>query len=127
MEYANKVAVDTNMLMAINQFGIDFFNEVKREMGNVEFIVPKQVNMELDGLAKEGKKNLSSVKIAKELMEKENVEVVVTSVKGTDDALVELAGKGAIIATNDIELKARIKEIGGKIIFLRQKKFLEIM
>ncbi|MFH1587292.1 MAG: PIN domain-containing protein [Candidatus Diapherotrites archaeon] len=127
MEYANKVAVDTNMLMAINQFGIDFFNEVKGEMGNVEFIVPKQVMRELDGLAKEGKKNLSSVKIAKELMEKENVLEVVTSVKGTDDALVELAGKGAIIATNDAKLKARIREIGGKIIFLRQKKFLEIM
>jgi len=127
MGSVNKVAVDTNMLIAINQFKFDFFNEVKREFGKVDFVVPKKVIEELEKIAGEGKKNLSSVRIAKELMNKEEVKEVETEATNADDALVELAGKEIIVATNDVDLKNRVKEVGGKVIFLRQKKFLEII
>jgi rRNA-processing protein FCF1 len=41
-----------------------------------------------------------------------------------DKALVKLAEKGAIVATNDRELKKEVKKVNGSIMFLRQKRFI---
>ncbi|MBN2127828.1 MAG: hypothetical protein JW703_05600 [Candidatus Diapherotrites archaeon] len=124
MESSNKVAVDTNMLLAITQFNVPITTLIKEKLGNTEFFFPTQVKKELNGLKKELRKEVS---IAEKIMEQEKFTEKKVDAKNADDALLELSKKGFIIATNDKELKKRIQETKGKILFLRQKKLIEIL
>ena len=43
-----------------------------------------------------------------------------------DNALEKMAKQGFYVASNDAVLRKRIKGFGGKVIYLRQSRFLEI-
>ncbi|HZX19653.1 MAG TPA: PIN domain-containing protein [archaeon] len=120
-----KIVLDTNILLAIERFKIDIFLEAKKMMGNVEFWIPQQVVEELEMLEKRGLKLKKAVRIAKQLIDKNNVKVISVDADNADKALLELS-KNAIVATNDKELKDSVKQINGQVLFLRQKKFLEL-
>jgi len=122
----SKICFDTNMLLNIKRFKIDVFEESRKMLGKVEFMVPIQVMKELEGLEKEGGQLKQEVSIARQLIEKNEVEIVEVDAESADEALKKLC-KQAIIATNDKELKDSIKELNGRILQLRQKKFLEII
>jgi len=120
-----QVALDTNMLLNIARFNIDVFQETKKMFGNVEFLVPKQVMEELDKLAGKGQNLRKEVNIAKIAIENNNVEIIEIEARDADEALKKMASE-AIIATNDKELKDSVREMNGRILYLRQKKFLEM-
>jgi len=126
MVSASKIAWDTNMLLNIERFKIDVFYESKKMFGKVEFIVPRQVINELEGLSKEGNKLKKEVNIARELMEKNNVKIIEIEARNADEALKKMSPE-AIIATNDKELKDKVRELNGKVLYLRQKKMLELI
>jgi len=119
----NKVALDTNILFSISQYRVDIFEEIKRLLGKTAFFVSEAVDAELDKLKDKHKKEVS---IARLLMEKNLVKKVKTKAKKADNSLIELAEKGYIIATADKELKRKVKGKKGRLIYLRQKKYLEI-
>jgi len=125
MALQNKVAFDTNMLVNIERFKVDIFREAKKMLGNVEFEIPKQVMQELDRLAEQGQTLRKEVNVAKELIQKNNVKIVEVKAANADEALKKMASE-AVIATNDKELKDCVKELNGQVLFLRQKKFLEM-
>ena len=52
-----KVALDTNMLLSVNELKIDIFQQIREGLGKVDFIVPKQVVAELLKLSTESKKS----------------------------------------------------------------------
>lgn len=121
------IAMDTNFLTAILQFRVDVFSEIKSEFGsNIKFVVPAQVNSELERISEKGGKIAMAVKIAKEAMRKNKVGEVEVSARNADSALAKIAQDGAVVATNDRNLKKRIKALGGTVIYLRQKKFIEV-
>ncbi|MCR4369315.1 MAG: hypothetical protein NUV67_05415 [archaeon] len=122
---SKKVALDTNILLAIVRNKVDVFAQCKQMFGRVDFLVPQQVVSEMEMLAKKNKAIRKEVNIAMELMEKNNAQIVENSAKNADLALLELA-KVAAVATNDKELKASVKELNGKVLHLRQGKFLEL-
>ena len=59
-------------------------------------------------------------------MAKNGCKTVKIRALNADDALKKLSEEKTIIATNDKELKKRVKELNGQVLFLRQKKFLEL-
>jgi len=120
-----QVALDTNMLLNIARFKVNVFGDAKKMFGNVAFMVPKQVIEELNMLSEKGLKYKKEVNIAKEAMEKNGVEIINIAAKNADEALKKMALE-AIIATNDKELKESVKEMNGKVLFLRQRKLLEL-
>ena len=65
------------------------------------------------------------VKIAREAMEKNNVEIIEIKGENADKSLENASKEGFIVVTNDKELKKNIKSFGGKVIYLRKKKLLE--
>jgi len=119
----NIVALDTNILFSISQYKIDIFDEIERLLGKTNFVITEAIDAELDKLSKKNKKE---VNIAREVIAKKNVKKVKTESKIADTSLVELAKQGYIIATADKALKKRIKDYGGTLIYLRQKKYLEM-
>ncbi|MCD6247729.1 MAG: hypothetical protein J7J87_04865 [Candidatus Diapherotrites archaeon] len=121
-----KVALDTNMLLYITSHKIDVFAEIRKNFGNVIFIVPQSVRNELERLRKVNANRAKQVNIAEQLMKKNQVKIIKLS-NDADNDLLELAKQGTIVATNDKELKKRIKDFGGRVIYLRKKKLIEVM
>ncbi len=118
------VALDTNMLLNIKRFNADVFAQAKSLLGACEFVVPEQVDFELGKMAARGMRLRKEVAVARELMAKNHVKVAKNDFPNADEALKKLAIT-AIVATNDKALKDSVKEIGGKVLHLRQRKYLE--
>ena len=116
-----RVILDTNFLLAIGQFGIDVFSELERicDFPYKVCVLDKTID-ELNKVLTTGGKDKAAAKLALSLV-KEKVEVINTSDGYVDDILVQLANEENIIATQDKELKNRIKTM---IITIKQKKYL---
>ncbi len=126
MGFLMMVAFDTNMLLNIARFKVDVFSEAKTLLGNnVEFVVPKQVFNEVSLLCNSRGKVGVEARLAKKLLLMRKVSVVEVDAESADDALKKLSKK-AIIATNDKELKDSVRKMNGRVLFLRQRKFLEL-
>lgn len=127
-EEKTMIAMDSSMLLAIEEFKTDVFDEIKKMFGEkkVSFCITESVEKELNKLEKKNKRRKRQVSIAKELLEKNDVKVIKTNALKADDSLLEIAGIGVIVASNDKELRKRIKAFGRKNIYLRKKKFIEI-
>ncbi len=106
-----KVILDTNFLLTAIKFKIDIFSQLQEYD---VYILDKT----LDEL-----KNKKNEKLAKELLKKYNVKIIKTmSNKNVDDLLLEF--NDYIIATQDKELKEKLKKAKISTISLRQKKYL---
>lgn len=121
-----KVILDANMLMAVEQFNINLFDELNRVIQKkYEPIIPKSVLEEIKEIKRRGKgKNKRAASVALELTNK--CEIIETNKKG-DEAIIELAkNHDSAVATNDSELIKRLKNNNIPVIFLRQQSHLKI-
>jgi rRNA-processing protein FCF1 len=91
-----------------------------------ELITLNPVIEELKKITKSRGKDAVAAKIALELIERKDVKIINTNEKKVDNAIVVIADKDTIVATNDRELRQRLKHKSIKTIYLRNKKFLEI-
>ncbi|HIH22087.1 MAG: DNA-binding protein [Candidatus Diapherotrites archaeon] len=126
MESQAKVALDTNMLLAIGQFRIDVFQEIEKLLPKAKILVPEQVLGELQELQARSKKLEKQARIALEALGKSKAGKIKVEAGNADKALLKLAAGKFIIATNDRELRKKVKKIKGTCIILRKKKFLEM-
>jgi len=113
-----KIVLDTNFLISCLKFKIDFFSEL---IGEKLYIVDK-TKLELEKLINgKNAKDKQRAKIISALI-KNKVKILKSKADETvDDTLARL--KGYVIATQDKELKKRIK---GKKLIIRAQKKLEI-
>lgn len=120
-----KIIIDTNFLLIPFQFRIDIFSEIDRivDFKYELFIVDKTID-ELKKIIKEQKgKNKEAAKIALALIKNKRIRKLKTDEELDVDSLL-LKQKEAIIATQDVILKRRLKKNKIKTITLRQKKYL---
>jgi hypothetical protein len=122
-----KIILDTNFLTLPHQFNVDIFEEINRIMEEeYELITLSSVIGELKKISESRGNDAVAAKIALELVEKKNVKVINTNNKNVDNAIVAIADKNTIIATNDKALKKKIKNKNVKVIYLRGKKHLDM-
>lgn len=120
---------DTNFLFVPFEFRVEIISEIQRILGNdVSFAIVEQSIYELEEIEKRKTKNKKFLPLIATLIKVYNVSII-TQVDSqnyyVDDVLFQLP-KEYIIATNDKELKKRIGEDGRKVIFMRQKSYLDI-
>ncbi|MEM2878690.1 MAG: hypothetical protein QXG10_04015 [Candidatus Hadarchaeales archaeon] len=114
-----KIVADTSFLMVPGFFNID----VSEELGRVveekfELIVPSCVVEELKRISESGSpRERAAARIGLKLVSRAEV----LNVRGNaDDAILDIAAKnGWAVATNDGELKRKLREKGVTVIFLR--------
>ena len=118
------IILDTNTLMAIGQFKIDVFSEIDKLVDfKYEVKVLDKTVDELEKIIREQKgKQMRAAKLGLEIIKRKGVGMIKAGGDNVDDILVDLAEKGAIIVTQDKELKERIKGVKEKILTIRQKK-----
>lgn len=133
-----KVILDTNFLLSPARIKIDIFKSLKELMNEPhEVVVLDKSIEELNKLA-DLKKNKMFVDIALKLIKDYNIKVIKTKsflnthklheFKDADDLIVELVSQDPqkyIVATQDKELKKRLKDLGVRRIIIRKKSFLE--
>lgn len=118
------IILDTNALMAINQFKIDLFSELERVCGfSYEISILDKTVDELNKIIAEqrGRYKLDA-KLALDIISRKGIRKIKTGSGQVDDLLVGLAEKGKIILTQDQELKRKVKKVGGAVLTIRQKK-----
>lgn len=124
-----KIIIDTNFLLIPEQFKVDIISEIARIMdtGYKLYVIDKTVD-ELNGIIeKEAPKYRDAAKIGLLILKKNNICEIKTHEGNVDDLIFEAACedvKDTIVATQDRELKARLKKKGVKAIALRQKHYL---
>lgn len=108
------------------QFGVDIFSELGR-LGFCRFLVPSGVIEELKNLCTRSRgKGKNAARIALSLTDR--CEVLDTGTKeSVDMSILKLAEKThASVFTNDRELREKLKNEGIRLVYLRQKKRLEL-
>jgi len=120
-----KIILDTNFLTIPYQFGIDIFQEIDRVVEDkYELTTLDCVVEELKKLEKSRGKDAASARVALTLIRVKNVKVINTGEKKVDITIYKKADKNTIIATNDRELKQKLKNKNVKVLYLRSKKHI---
>ena len=115
------VLLDTNMVLVPAQFKIDVYDEIKRMHPDYRIGILRGTVEELEILATRNNTLAKEVKLAKDIMRKEKIEIL-ESQGPVDDALIQKGKTGMIIATNDKELRKKLQKEGVKTIYLRNKE-----
>ena len=125
----HRVVLDTNFLIIALEFRIDIFQELSRVLDvrfNV-YILDKTIN-ELEKLINKPKVNQFTINLVKSFIKRKNIKILRTSRNGyVDDLILSLKPGNLIVATQDKELKRKLKEKNIPIIIIRQKKYLELI
>ncbi|MBS3166813.1 hypothetical protein J4403_01235 [Candidatus Woesearchaeota archaeon] len=124
-----KVLLDTNFLLIPGQFRVDIFESIdKATEEKVDFYVLDVSLKELEKVSKTGKmRDRTAARIGLELVKKAKV-VKTESIKNVDTLLLEAAVKhNFVVATQDRELKNRLKEVDIHVLTLRQKKYVKMV
>lgn len=120
------IIADTNFLLIPAQFKIDVFSEISRicDFTYKIYVVDKTID-EIEGIAAGKGKDAMAARLGLQLLKAKDVGIIKTKKdKNADDLIVDIAKKGDIVATQDIELKRRVKKKGAGIITMRQKRHL---
>jgi rRNA-processing protein FCF1 len=118
-----KVLLDTNFLLTMVRQKIHGLEEIKGKVP-VEFFTLSRVLYEIKGLSKGNKKIQNESRIVEQVLKNNNVKVIDSMLEDVDSELVNMS-KEYVIATNDKFLRKRIKEAGGKTIFIRSMTYID--
>ena len=126
----NRVILDANFLFVPVQFNLDIFEELANLLNRrFEPILLSSTQKELQGLAESNStKTHKQALTALRLAEKCHFVPVEKSMNETyDDVIVRVAAEWkSPVATNDRELRKRLRHCGVPVIFMRQKHRLAI-
>ena len=125
-----KVIFDSNFFFIPSQFQLDIFEELTNLLDQrFDPVLLSPTQEELERLAKESSPKMrGQASLALKLAEKCRVVHVEKGLKEThDDLIVRMAVEWKCpTATNDRELRKRLRNLGVPVIFLRQRHRLEL-
>lgn len=107
---------------------LDVFTELERvcDFQYELFIVDKTME-ELEKLAQRAGKQGQNARIAKQICDSKNLKVIETEEGYADDLIVSIAEqKGYYVATQDADLKRKLRDKNLSVVFLRQKNYIVV-
>ncbi len=114
-----KIILDANFLIYIAKYKIDLFSELDR------ICYFKYRIIILDKVLEELKKiNNQYSKLALRIIK--DIKPIKKQGKDADSIILEIADKGTIVATQDKELKSKLRKKSVPTITIRQKKYLTL-
>ena len=122
------VILDTNFVVQCLANKVDLFAELDRicDFPYIVAMIDRSLP-ELDKVAREGKPNERlGARIAKQLIAKKHIVLLkTTKAKHVDALILDRADKDTVVATQDKELKQKLKKKKIPVIVIRQMKYLE--
>ncbi len=120
-----KILLDTNFLLTMIRYKIHGFEEMKNKYP-CDFFTLSRVLFELERLSKSDKKIKNETILVKKILQNNSVRVIDSTKEDVDAELVEKSKEGFIIATNDKLLRQKVKDAGGKTIYVRSLSYIEM-
>ena len=117
-----KVVLDTNFLIDAIRFKIDLDN-IKNLIHSCTLTTLDSVVEELERISKGSSHASRNAKVALKLIKEYQIEILKSKEKNVDKSMLAI---DAIIATNDKNLRKKLKSFGKKSIYLKSKKELAI-
>ncbi|MGQ9720840.1 MAG: type II toxin-antitoxin system VapC family toxin [Candidatus Jordarchaeum sp.] len=124
-----KIVLDTNFLMTPFNLEIDVISELDRIINQkYEIIIPLGIIKELKGLLKNPNlKTRTAAKLALKIAKRYKIVDIKDENGDIDDLIVQFSKKEyCAVATNDQNLRRRLKSEGIPTIYVRQKSHLEV-
>ncbi len=133
-----KIILDTNFAMIPATLGVDIFTKIKEKISEPYeiYVIDKTID-ELEKIIREQKgKHKEAAKLTLKLLKDRTLSELDTkslNITGNskdlivDDIIVEISDKNTIVATQDKDLKKRLREKNIKTLILRNKKKVEII
>jgi len=122
-----QVILDTNFLMLAYQFKIDIFGELDRVLPKNEFIISSKILNELEKISESSKRDKLAARFALKLIKDKKVKIQKSNEKVDDWILDYAKNNKAIVCTNDLDLKERLKTNGIRVIGLRGKTRIDFL
>jgi rRNA-processing protein FCF1 len=122
-----RILLDTNFLLDMIRYKVDFssFDNLEEK---ADLFISSETLREIKSVANRKTKEGRLAIVALKLIESQKIKIVQSLKKDVDEDLLELAKKeGFIVATNDKDLKEKLKKENVRIICLRNKKKIEVM
>ena len=130
------VLLDTNFLLVPGQFGVDIFAGLYGICSfQYEVCVLDATLAELDGIVSDKKasaKNRRAAGLGLQLLKAKGVKVIKTDrkvFKSTDKAILDFAAtnRDCVVATQDKELREKLRAKGVSVVVLRQRQYLALL
>lgn len=118
------IILDTNFLLTMVRYKIHGLDEIKTKI-KCKFFTMSRVMFELEALGKREKKIAKELLLVKQIIKVNDIKIIDSTTEDVDAELLEKSKEGNIIATNDKNLRDRIKKAGGKSIYIRSLNFIE--
>lgn len=116
--------------MMAAQFHIDVAGELEQLLPSYKLLVPSAVVVELERIKKRSKgKNRIAASIALKVTTLPPIEVLDMELnpgETVDHALLRLSERSKVLCTNDRELRRKAREVDINVVYLRQRKYLDI-
>jgi rRNA-processing protein FCF1 len=125
-----RVFLDTNFIVQSTKWKVDFFREMKRILDFPhEIVVLDKVIDELEKLKEQGGKKREDAGVALAVLNRRNVRVVKSTNAGSVDTQILKAAerRKEPVATQDKELKRRLKAKGVPVVIIRQRSHLSLI
>ena len=122
-----RILLDTNFLLNMLRYKVDFsiFDNLEEK---VDLFISSETLRELKSVANRKTKEGRLALMALKLIESQKIKVVQSLKKVVDEDLLALAKKeGFIVATNDKDLKEKLKKENVRIAYLRNKEKIEVI
>ncbi len=112
------------------QFHIDVVSELEQILPSCKLLVPTAVLKELNHIKNRSKgKTRIAASIAIKIATSSPIKVLKMELKpdeSVDDAILRLSGKPRILCTNDRELRIKARKKNINVIYLRQRRYLDV-
>ncbi|MBI4144844.1 hypothetical protein HY493_01400 [Candidatus Woesearchaeota archaeon] len=123
-----RVFLDTNFILDTVIWKIDLFGELRRVCDFAyEIVVLDRVHAELEKYHAQGGKKKEVANVAHLVLASGGVKLLKTKGGPVDDLLVRLATKEDAVATQDQDLKRRLKAKGVPVVIIREKGYLQFV
>ena len=123
----NPIIFDTNFLFTTFNFRIDVIAEIERLIGkNYKLYIYEGTIGELESIERKKEKNKKYLPLIVKMLHIYNFKIIKSNQTYIDDQILENLSKKILIATNDKKLRQEIQSQQNKVIYLRQKSYLEI-
>lgn len=126
---ARKVILDTNFLLIPSAERVDVFAEIERVVsGAVNFCMIEGSMRELQALEANGSPaEKAQARLARKILAVKHISLISQKAGVVDDAIVQEARPGDLVATMDKELRQRLKEKGVDTAVLRKRQHVIIL
>lgn len=127
-EYKVPIIFDTNFLFVTFSYDVDVIREIEKRFGeNYNLFIFEGTISELEKIyERKDKSKKKNLPLVLKFLDIYNFKIISSDNSYVDKDMIDIANENLIFATSDKNLKRKIRDKKGKIMYLRQKSYIEI-